>query len=56
LSGCCPPSPSSQGSGCPQFHQPAATGSWRCPFTTARLRAPRGARCRRPRAGRDRSV
>ncbi len=35
--GCCPPSPSSQGSGCPQLQRPAATSRRRCPFTTARF-------------------
>ena len=35
--GCCPPSPASPRSGCPQLHQPAATGQRRCPFTTARF-------------------
>ncbi len=34
--GCCPPSPASPGSGCPQLHQPAATSRRRCPFITAR--------------------
>ena len=48
--GCCPPSPSSQGPGCPQLRRSAATGLRRCPFITARLRAPRGARGRPPTA------
>ena len=35
--GCCPPSPSFQGSGCPQLQNMlAATSIRRCPFTTAR--------------------
>jgi hypothetical protein len=34
--GCCPPFLASPRSGCPQLHQPAATGWRRCPFITAR--------------------
>ena len=34
--GCLPPSPSSQGSGCPQLHRAAATARRRRPFITAR--------------------
>ena len=37
--GCLPPSPSSQGSGCPQLHRPAATSRRRCPFITARFKS-----------------
>jgi hypothetical protein len=35
--GCCPPSLPFRRSGCPQLLQPAATGSRRCPFITARF-------------------
>ena len=34
--GCCPPSPASPGSGCPQLHPPAATGGPRRSLTPAR--------------------
>jgi len=36
--GCCPPSLSSQRSGCPQLQRLAATSRRRCPFTTARFK------------------
>src|SRR5664280_2085624 len=42
--GCCPPSPSSPGSGCPQLHRPAATKRRWWSFTSIQLMAPRGAR------------
>ena len=60
--GCFPPSPSSQGSGCPQLHRLAATSQRRCPFITAGTSAPRGAPRRRStgsdrgRASRGRSL
>jgi hypothetical protein len=51
---CFPPSPAPPGSGCPQLHQPAATGQRWSPFIPTRFIAPRGAlsrRTRRPRPG-----
>lgn len=51
LQGCFPPSPSSQGSGCPVLQPARCDEPTTVPFITARSGTPRGARSRWPRRG-----